>query len=167
MTKTQATRDIEKALYYHLVKVGTFGVIEVGLDGYIWDPDNYCWNGHEGHGIVDFITVDTYGIIRCYEIKVTLSDFNSKAKKTFVGDYNYFAVPEELAPKIESKVDRHVGIITVEMSGWHQVKFFRKAKRVDPLVSTERVKEVMFRAACREVDSAYKDRWAAEAGVTE
>lgn len=57
-------------------------------------------NGGHGNEIVDFMTMDSRGIIRCYEIKVTLQDLRSKAKKSWYGNYNYLVVSDELRYKI-------------------------------------------------------------------
>lgn len=42
---------------------------------------------------------------RCYEIKVTLADLKSSAKQTFLGDYNYLVVTNELWEKIQANPD--------------------------------------------------------------
>lgn len=65
------------------------------------------WYGKER---VDYITYDTKGIWRCYEIKVSKSDFHSKAKKTFIGHYNYFVVTRELYNEIKNEI--HCNIVS-------------------------------------------------------
>ena len=54
-----------------------------------------------GGEIVDFMTMDSKGIFRCYEIKVTVPDLKSCAKKSWYGNYNYLVVSNELYNKIE------------------------------------------------------------------
>lgn len=50
-----------------------------------------------GKELVDFLSYDAKkDIFKCYEIKVSMSDFRSKAKKSWYGNYNYLAVTEEL-----------------------------------------------------------------------
>lgn len=56
-------------------------------------------NGY-GNEIVDFMNMDSKGVIRCYEIKVTLQDLKSNAKKSWYGHYNYLVVSEDLYNKI-------------------------------------------------------------------
>lgn len=58
-------------------------------------------NSGHGNEIVDFATMDSKGIIRCYEIKVTLQDLKSKAKKSWYGDYNYLITTREVYEKID------------------------------------------------------------------
>ena len=55
-----------------------------------------------GNGRVDFVTSKlNYRNMRlpeitCYEIKVSISDFNSENGHNLVGDYNYYVVSEEV-----------------------------------------------------------------------
>ena len=46
---------------------------------------------------------------RCYEIKTSKTDFYSPHKWTFVGDYNYFVVPEDLYDVIKEDIPAGVG----------------------------------------------------------
>jgi len=143
--KSQKTKDIEGALANHLSRLGLYGVPEVSLDGDPWIRRS------EKQGIVDYITVDTHGIIRCYEIKVSMADFRSSNKVTFVGDYNYYVVPNVMAqPVLNALTDPAIGIISVGDD--LTVRFYKKAQRKIPQIALARAKEAMFRAACREVD---------------
>lgn len=65
-----------------------YGTTEVTID--------FQRNGN-GKEKVDFISYNAKSnIFRCYEIKVTMEDLHSKAKKSWYGDYNYLVVSEEL-----------------------------------------------------------------------
>ena len=72
---------------------------------------------HKGHERVDFLSYDARNdIFKCYEIKVSMNDFKSDAKKSWYGNYNYLAITEELynSKSIEwwkEQVPVHVGII--------------------------------------------------------
>lgn len=46
---------------------------------------------------------------RCYEIKTSKQDFYSPHKWTFVGDYNYFVVPEDLYHEIKDDIPKGIG----------------------------------------------------------
>ncbi|PMR36503.1 hypothetical protein C1I05_15410, partial [Listeria monocytogenes] len=83
MSKTSDTRRLEEALWKAHAKQGTFGAFEVTIG----------WFGKE---IVDFIAYKTTGEFLCYEIKVSLSDFKSKANLSFHGDFNYYVIPTHL-----------------------------------------------------------------------
>ena len=71
--KTKLTMAMERALYEHSKAhgVGIYGCFEVSLgEGY-------------GNERVDYMTMDSNDTFRCYEIKESESDFNSKAKMSF------------------------------------------------------------------------------------
>ena len=71
MAKRQETLDIETALQKDTRIKRIYGCEEITIGFYN--------NGH-GNEIVDFMTMDSKGIIKCYEIKVTIQDFKSDAK---------------------------------------------------------------------------------------
>lgn len=83
MSKTNVTRQVEAALWENHAKQGVFGCFEVTIG----------WFGKE---IIDFIAYKTTGEFLCYEIKTSISDFKSKAKLSFHGDFNYYVIPEKL-----------------------------------------------------------------------
>lgn len=87
------------------------------------------------HGCVFRHHVYNVGMmITCYEVKITLSDFKSSNGHNFHGNENYYVVPKELAPKIESLVPEDIGILVYvetekmsglrmyKKSGWHEVE---------------------------------------------
>lgn len=78
-------------------------------------------NGH-GNEVVDFCTMDSKGILRCYEIKVTLAGLKSKAKKSWYGHYNYLCVTSDLYEKIANNlsdyIPDYVGVIAPSSSFW-------------------------------------------------
>lgn len=97
MAKTDLTLKLEREIWEATHKQGVFGCFEVTIG----------WFGKER---VDYITYDTKGIWRCYEIKVSKSDFRSKAAKTFIGHYNYYVMPKELFDKVKDEIPRHIGV---------------------------------------------------------
>lgn len=87
MAKRQETLEIEAALQKDTQTKRIYGCEEITIGFYN--------NGH-GNEIVDFMTMDSKGIIKCYEIKVTIQDFKSDAKKSWRGHYNYLVVGKKL-----------------------------------------------------------------------
>lgn len=100
MTKTDLTRKAEQLLWKETAKQGTFGCFEVTIG----------WYGSE---IVDYITYSTNGEFRCYEIKVSKSDFKSKAALSFKGDFNYYVMPVELIKQLRADAEK-------EKEAWRQ-----------------------------------------------
>ena len=96
MAKTELTRKIEKALIANLDTRKEFGCLEVTLG----------WYGKE---IVDFIVYNCEREVKCYEIKVSKSDFNSNAKLSFFGNKNYYVMPAELYEQVKDEIKYPIG----------------------------------------------------------
>ena len=103
--KTQETLEIEEQLRKICRKKRLYGCEEVTVGFY---------NSGHGNEICDFMTMDSKGIVKCYEIKVTLTDLRSHAKKSWYGHYNYLVISPDLYKKIddwEDEIPADVGII--------------------------------------------------------
>lgn len=137
IAKTEATKKLEKSLYTYTNKQGTFGCFEMTVG----------WFGSER---VDYITYDTKGIWRCYEIKVSKADFYSTAKKTFVGHFNYFVMPSTLFEEVKEDIPAHIGVIA---EGCFSIK---KAKRMELAVEEKVLKDSLIRSLSREAEKLYK-----------
>ena len=96
--KTEITKQLEKAIGEATRKQGVFGCFEVTIG----------WFGIER---VDYITLDTNEIWRCYEIKASKKDFYSKAKKSFCGHFNYYVMPYLLYEQVKHDIPKHIGVI--------------------------------------------------------
>ena len=136
LAKRQETLDIEQALRKDTREKRIYGCEEITI--------GFHNNGY-GNEIVDFMTMDSKGIIRCYEIKVTIEDFKSDAKKSWYGHYNYLIVGRELWKQhkdyILENIPKHIGIVGSSLSS------YRKCKRQD--ISQEQamiLKESMIRS---------------------
>lgn len=155
MAKSLITRQLEAHLYKFTGSDNwmSYGCFEVTL-------------GISGDEIVDFITTDAKNEIRCYEIKVSKADLNSGAKKSFVGDFNYFVMTRELwnALNKERKWEAYYGI-GVLVDNEYGLECVRKAKR-KPVHFATRAKLMgsMVRSMSREIRKFYKIKgyWEAE-----
>lgn len=78
-------------------KTGVFGCYEVTI--------GFC-----GRERVDYMTYDTKGVFRCYEIKVSKADFHSAAAKSFVGHYNYYVLTRELYNQVKEEIPDWIGV---------------------------------------------------------
>ena len=79
------------------VEKRTFGCPEVTIGWY-------------GKKRVDFMMTNTRGIVWCYEIKVSKSDFHSKHGYIFEGHYNYYVMTLELYEKVKDEIPDGVGV---------------------------------------------------------
>lgn len=96
MAKTEETLNLERNIKIATLKMGVFGCLEVTI-------------GFGGKERVDYMTYDTKGIFRCYEIKVSKSDFHSPHKNSFVGHYNYYVLTKELYDQVADEIPDWVG----------------------------------------------------------
>lgn len=97
MSKTNLTKKLEEIFYNSLDSRNDFACPEVTIG----------WHGRER---VDFMIYTTSREIRCYEVKVSKSDFYSKAKNTFVGNRNYYVMPTELFEVVKDDIPAHIGV---------------------------------------------------------
>ena len=130
MAKTELTLQLEKDICMETNKMGVFGCFEVTI-------------GFGGRERVDYLTYDTKGIWRCYEIKVSKSDFHSKCKKTFIGNYNYYVMTQELYDEVKDEIPKHIGVYC----GRFLVK---KPKKQELQVDEQILKDSMIRSLFRD-----------------
>lgn len=98
--KTLLTKEIEKALYYYCIELGGFVVEEVALPGELGIVDTLACFSRQGEREW-----------RCYELKISKSDFYSAAKLSFVGHYNYFVLTAELYEKVKAAIPSEIGVL--------------------------------------------------------
>lgn len=138
--KGETTIKLEQAIRRCTSKVGVFSCFEVKIG---FDYDNL-------YGRVDFLTMDTKNIVRCYEVKSSVADFRSKAKWTFVGHYNYFVLDSDTWEKVKDEVPNHVGVYVFGTC----VKKPKKQQVSEEMLTTIRMS--MIRSLSRDVDKLYK-----------
>lgn len=130
--KTDLTKELEYKIFKATNKQGVFGCFEVTIG----------WFGKER---VDYITYDTKGIWRCYEIKVSKSDFYSKAHNTFAGHFNYYVMPQELYNIVKDNIPKHIGV-------YIGADLIKRPKKQTLNVDEQILKNSLIRSLSREVD---------------
>jgi hypothetical protein len=148
--KTTLTLEMEEALYYYCRENSDIVVEEVAI------PDD--------QGIVDTLscrlTPDNLFEWRCYELKVSLADFRSKAKLSFVGHYNYFVLPKALYLKVKEEIPATIGVLVYHafadrelgIPGYFSVE--KKPQRQPLLVDEKALLYRLITAQAREVGKA-------------
>lgn len=136
IAKTDLTLDLERKIFSATNKQGVFGCFEVTIG----------WHGKER---VDYMTYDTKGIWRCYEIKVSVSDFRSKAANTFCGHFNYYVMTKELFEKVADEIPKHIGVY---IGGYCE----KRAKKQELGEDEQVLKDSMIRSLAREVQKGIK-----------
>lgn len=98
------------------------------------------------------------GDFYCYEVKSSVEDFKSKNGHNFLGDYNYYIMPEDVYEKVQSEIPFGVGVYVPSgkhrNGEWYNLKPVKKARRKDRDRPVSEMLLMMFRSAKRD---AYKN----------
>lgn len=132
MSKSSITKKLESKIWETTSKIGVFGCFEVTI-------------GRGGKERVDFLTCDTEGIWRFYEIKSSKKDFYSNAKKTFLGHFNYYVMPKKLYDSVKDDIPGHIGVY---VDGYWCIK---NPKRQELGIDETTLKDSMIRSLHRDV----------------
>lgn len=94
------------------------------------------------------------GDFYCYEVKSSIEDFRSENGHNFLGDYNYYVMPEEVYEKVKNQIPYKVGVYVPAgkncRGDWHDLKSVKKAVRKDRERPVSEMLLMMFRSAARE-----------------
>lgn len=95
------------------------------------------------------------GDFYCYEVKSSVEDFHSKNGHNFIGDYNYYVMPEEVYEAIQKEIPYYVGVYVPEKKNyrgeWFDLKSVKRARRKDRSRPVSEMLLMMFRSCAREV----------------
>lgn len=135
------TKDIENIAYNYFWKTGWYGVFEVAV------PRAIVNKYHRER--LDFLTYETSGIYRAYEIKRTKEDFYSGCAWSWIGHYNYFIMPYDLYCEVNQDIPDGIGVWVVR--DWTKnMECIKKPKRRELLCSPTDMQFAMFQALSRE-----------------
>lgn len=142
MAKTQETLDLENALDQRSRERREYGCKEVTI-GF----------AHDSHGdeIVDYMSMDSRSVFRCYELKVSVSDLKSDARKSWYGDYNYLVCGMDLwnqQPAFENYIPPYAGIL----AGPDLIVKRKAQKRNIPDQQREMLKDSLIRSVFWKMD---------------
>lgn len=95
------------------------------------------------------------GDFYCYEIKSSVEDFKSKNGHNFIGDYNYYVMPEEVYATVSREIPYNVGVYVPNgkhyRGAWYNLKCVKKARRKDRSRPVSEMLLMMFRSCARDV----------------
>ena len=142
IAKTELTEKIEQAIYKETIGK-TLGCFEVTIG----------WFGRQR---VDYMTMDFKDIFRCYEIKISKSDFHSEHGHNFVGHYNYYVMPKELFEEVKDEIPKEIGVYgSYECMDNMCLTLLKKPKKQELKVEMDILKNSMIRSLSREVTKFY------------
>lgn len=91
------------------------------------------------------------GKFYCYEIKSSVEDFHSQNGHNFIGDYNYYVMPEDVYEKIKDEIPSDVGVFVPSYDFYYEhLKSVKNAKKKTKKFTTYEMLLMMFRSANRE-----------------
>lgn len=88
------------------------------------------------------------GDFYCYEVKSSVEDFHSKNGHNFIGDFNYYIMPEEVYAAVSLEIPYAVGVYCPDGAELRSVK---KGKRKDRERPVSEMLLMMFRSAARKI----------------
>jgi len=137
------TKEIEHVAYKHFSKIGWYGCFEVAI------PRAIIEKYHRER--VDFLTYETSGIWRAYEIKRNKQDFYSGHAWSWIGHYNYFIMPKELYNEVKEDIPDGIGVWCVYECGkrkWMECE--KKPRKRELLCSHEDMLFALMQSLSRE-----------------
>lgn len=93
------------------------------------------------------------GDFYCYEVKSSVEDFHSKNGHNFIGDFNYYVMPEEVYEKVKDEIHYGVGVLVPTDKSLRfraALTSVKKAKRKDRSRPVSEMLLMMFRSCARE-----------------
>lgn len=93
------------------------------------------------------------GDFYCFEVKSSVEDFHSKNGHNFLGDFNYYVMPEEVYKKVKNEIPYRIGVYVPDGKNYrgdcYDLKSVKKAVRQDRDKSVPEMLLMMFRSATR------------------
>lgn len=94
------------------------------------------------------------GDFYCYEVKSSVEDFHSKNGHNFIGDFNYYVMPEEVYEQVKNEIPYRVGVYIpngMNYKGqWYDLQSIKKVGRKDRERPMHEMLLMMFRSAGRD-----------------
>ncbi len=95
------------------------------------------------------------GDFYCFEVKSSVEDFLSKNGHNFIGDFNYYVMPESVFCQVKDRIPYKIGVYC---PCGNELKCIKKAQRHNRERSALQMLLMMFRSANRENIKAVKEK---------
>lgn len=100
------------------------------------------------HPINNSVSGIEKGDFYCYEIKSSVEDFGSKNGHNFIGDFNYYVMPEAVFDSVKEKIPWCVGVAVPDK--WGGLMVIKKPRRKDRSRPVSEMLLMMWRSSRRE-----------------
>lgn len=155
--KTKLTKNIEFLIFQDTNKLSVSGCREVKIGTH--KTKSFLTGEQE---FVDYMTIDFYGEITCYEIKSSMDDLKSSARLSFLGHRNFLVLPRDLYMQVENerwfleKLENHnIGVITLNED--NKLQQIKKCKKKKLSIGTQSLLlESFARSAARDAKKMYE-----------
>lgn len=91
----------------------------------------------------------------CYEVKSSVEDFHSKNGHNFIGDFNYYVMPEDVYEIVKDEIPYSVGVFIPNgkhyRGEWYELRSAKKAKRKSREKPLSEMLLMMFRSNARDL----------------
>lgn len=178
--KTNLTKNIELRALKEFAKMGNFICNEVGINIKRFGFNKRVFKGcklseqdlidkwyvpdwYTSTEIVDVLVWESNkNIWKCFEIKISVNDFKSSAALTFIGNYNYYIIPDYLISKVEYMIPDHIGIYKYDTSkfkyDWQpRLSCYKRAKKQELKCTYNEINYGMIKSLYRELRKYKKD----------
>lgn len=112
------TKQLEYFLLCHLAGTGKYITFEMEVPLQFYENKHWLQGYNAGKERVDAVMYNANnGKWYFYELKVSVNDFRSRAKKSFQGNYNYFVIPKELYEKVKDEISEYypgIGVLVFD-----------------------------------------------------
>lgn len=154
--KTNSTKYIEFLIFKQNNKLGVSGCREIKIGTH--KTKSFLTGEQE---FVDYMTIDSYGEITCYEIKSSIDDLKSSARLSFLGHKNFLVLLRDLYMQVENerwfleKLENHsIGVIVLDEDD--KLQMLKKCKKKNLSIGTQTLLlESFARSAARDAGKFY------------
>lgn len=89
-----------------------------------------------------------------------MEDFHSKHGHNFLGDFNYYVMPQDVYEQVQKEIPYGVGVYVPKsyLGNFYELRNIKKAKRKDRSRPISEILLMMFRSAARERSNYGKER---------
>lgn len=95
------------------------------------------------------------GDVYCYEVKSSIADFNSKNGHNFIGDFNYYIMPEDVYESVKEKIPWGIGVYIPDGNGLRCIKKAYRNNRDRPIAE---ILLMMWRSSRRAIVKQRKEQ---------
>lgn len=131
MNRKETTKHLSQLLVDTLFTSRTYWASEVTFDYATANPIRVDFMKFEPAN--QTISGIEHGIFKCFEVKSCKADFKSKNGHNFIGDKNYYVMPEETFNEIVTELPWYAGVYVERGGKLTCIRYAHQQQRTRPL----------------------------------